>query len=648
MDILIIDDEEIVRRTLQRYVEHRGDTPFLAANGRCGIELLQRQSIDLVITDMRMPDIDGMGVLQQVRDHHAEIPVIVVTGYADTDMAIQAVNEGAFAFLQKPILSDALNTRIDEALADLTQRRQQSAHLAGLEKTAAEQRHRLEQEQAFSAAVLHNIPFPVCLIDPQRRIHMTNEAFHCDFTRGIAPAAGKTIDALLHGLDLSAFQATRAFSPGDNGNQAPGVTIEIATPANGDESGKRHYYVTAFAVRYSEQKIHRDLICLFMQDHTLQVELEREQQLRDWCLERAYEFKAETAPMIHSAELLALITEQLAVCLGHFQPTRVELGFDNQRAAAGAPPTEGSPYIAVPIIVEGEVRGQLQLFAPDPANAAIQREFVDKLVETIARRFESREIQLHLMQTSQLRALGEMAAGVAHELNQPLSGIRTFAEGIIFGMKNNWKIDDAHIQSSLEDIVDQVDRMTTIIDHMRTFSRDSSEEAPSAFHIDEVFANVFKLVHAQLKVHGVEVVVDIDAGLPACRGWPQQLEQVLLNLITNARQAMHERAGKLREGQAIDADWSPRLELAAHLDAGRNQLVITIADTGGGISEHIIENIFEPFFTSKEVGQGTGLGLSISHGIVQKHGGHIALDNQPGTGATFSVCLPIAQDSNDQ
>ena len=145
MDILIIDDEEIVRRTLQRYIEHRGDTPYLAENGRVGLKLLQEQSIDLIITDVRMPDIDGMEVLHQVRDHHAEIPVIIVTAYADTDTAIQAVNEGAFAFLQKPILPNALNTRIDEVLDDLIRRHQQSAHLEGLEKNTAEQHRRAAQ-----------------------------------------------------------------------------------------------------------------------------------------------------------------------------------------------------------------------------------------------------------------------------------------------------------------------------------------------------------------------------------------------------------------------------------------------------------------------------------------------------------------------
>ena len=652
MRILIIDDEEIVRRTLQRYIEHRGDTPYLAEHGRAGLELLQKQPIDLIITDVRMPDIDGMEVLHQVRDLYAEIPVIIVTAYADTDMAIQAVNEGAFAFLQKPILPDQLNTRIDEALNDLTRQRQQSARLEGLEKTAAEQRHRLEQEQAFSAAVLRNIPFPVCLIDPQRQIHMTNETFRRDFTQGEILPEDATIDAILHGLDLGPFPADQIFAPTANGEDTSGLTIEITVPSarqgterteRTERTEKRYYYVTAFAVKHTEEKIHRDLICLFLQDHTLQVKTEQEQQLRDWCLKRAYEFRAETAPLVHSAELLPLMTEQLASCLEHFHPTRVELSYNNQHCASGATPAGGSPYISVPVVVEGETRGHLELFAPTPSNATIQREFVEKLVETIARRFESRELQLHLMQTSQLRALGEMAAGVAHELNQPLSGIRTFAEGILYGMKNNWDVDAAHIQSSLEDIVGQVDRMTTIIDHMRTFSRDSSEEDPCTFRIDEVFENVFKLVHSQLKVHGIEVAIDIEADVPECHGWPQQLEQVILNLITNARQAMDERAGKLQQGLLSDSDWSPQLTMTVRSQKEQDLLVIGVGDTGGGIPEHIVENVFEPFFTSKEVGQGTGLGLSISHSIVQKHGGHIVLDNRPGLGVTFSVCLPIAQ-----
>ena len=108
MDILIIDDEEIVRRTLQRYIEHRGDTPYLAENGRTGLELLQEQPIDLIITDVRMPDIDGMEVLHQVRDHHAEIPVIIVTAKVLSPEEHSFLRQGATHILQKGQMDHSL------------------------------------------------------------------------------------------------------------------------------------------------------------------------------------------------------------------------------------------------------------------------------------------------------------------------------------------------------------------------------------------------------------------------------------------------------------------------------------------------------------------------------------------------------------
>ena len=641
MNILIIDDQAIVRRTLQRYIEHRGDTAYMAENGHTGLAIVQEHPIDLVITDVRMPDIDGLEVLAQIRKHHPEIPVIMVTGYADTDMAIQAVNAGAFAFLQKPILSTILSTRIDEALADLNQRRQENENLKQLEEITIKQRHRIAEERAFNAIVLHNIPFPVCLIDQHRRIHMTNEAFRHDFTQDRIPDEDATIDMLIHGSDQHRFPINQVLTHNENADETSGLSVEV-TVSNADRgTDQRHYYATAFAVQV-EDDLRKDLTCLFLQDHTLQVELEREKELQAWCLNKVYEFRAETGPLVHSAKLLPRMGEQLSSYFEHFQPTRVELNYDNQHYTSGETTSKDKPYISMPIVVEDAKRGALKLFADSPNKVVIQREFIDQLVETIARRFESRDLQLQLIQSSQLRALGEMAAGVAHELNQPLSGIRTFAEGILFGMKNNWEIDDGQIQSSLEDIIGQVDRMTNIIDHMRTFSRDRSKEAPISFRIDEVFENVFKLVHNQLQAYKIEVNIDLGPDQVECRGWPQELEQVFLNLITNARQAMDERVAKERSGELNEPDWSPRLDLVVRVNRGQNRLVVDVIDNGGGIPEAFVDNVFEPFFTSKEAGKGTGLGLSISHSIVQKHGGHISIDNRPGNGITFSVHLPIA------
>ena len=245
------------------------------------------------------------------------------------------------------------------------------------------------------------------------------------------------------------------------------------------------------------------------------------------------------------------------------------------------------------------------------------------------------------MQADRLRALGEMAAGIAHELNQPLNGIRTFAEGMMYGMKEGWEISEDELRETFSDIVTQVDRMTEIINHMRAFSRDSSEEDPVSFYTRTVVEDALKLVGAQLRVHGIQVHIDIPTDLPACKGWPHQIEQVLLNLISNARDAMDEWAASIKLGDtASSPGWRPTLSIKVDCDAGKNRLRIAVSDTGGGISEDAQPRVFDPFFTTKEVGKGTGLGLSISQNIAERHGGALRLESQPGEGATFLILLP--------
>jgi C4-dicarboxylate-specific signal transduction histidine kinase len=640
MNILIIDDEDIVRRTLQRFIEYRGDSALVANGGLEGLEMLRENRIDLVITDVRMRDIDDMEVLHRVRDFNADIPVIIVTAYADTDMAILAINEGAFAFLQKPISPTTLDASINEAFTALTQRRQEQARLEELEKTTAYQQQHLEQERAFSTAVLRNIPFPVCLVDAQHVLHMTNAAFRDAFTDGEDSKTRQTLDQALANFDLGTLPLKELFAPASTDDAKAGVTIEISPQAAGGET--HYYYVTTFSIRHIDPSTQHNLTCLFLQDQTLQVRIEREQQLRDWCTKRTYLFRAETAQAIHSPNLLSEMAAQLADGLGHFNEVGIRISSNGQHCIIGEITAMGSPYLSLPLNIEDEVHGHLELFSPQaPDSLTIQREFAAALADIAARRIQSRTQQLKLMQTSQLQALGEMAAGVAHEINQPLSGIRTFTESLLFGMRHGWETKPAEVESTLEDIVSQVDRMTTIINHMRDFSRDSSGEDAQPFFIVEVIDNVFKLVETQLKSHGIAINKNIPALLPICQGWPQQLEQVLLNLITNARQAMDERKDNLRRGLETEPAWAP--VLAIDVSASDDDLLIEVADNGGGIPENIIKNIFDPFFTSKEVGQGTGLGLSISYSIVQKHGGDIHVENRPGAGATFCVRMPLIE-----
>ncbi len=247
--------------------------------------------------------------------------------------------------------------------------------------------------------------------------------------------------------------------------------------------------------------------------------------------------------------------------------------------------------------------------------------------------------RLQLLQADRLHALGEMAAGVAHEINQPLNGIRAFAEGALLGLERGWSCTSAEVRGTLTDIVAQVDRATVIIDHMRAFGRDPAQQSPVSFALGDVVQGALTLLGAQLRLHGVTVETRLAADLPRCHGWPQQLEQVLLNLLSNARDALTTRRDEHRLGQAPEG-WRAKVVVTTTAGPEANEVSLCVDDNGGGMEPAVADRVFEPFYTTKDVGQGTGLGLAIARSLVERHAGRIDMQNRPGDGVGFRVVLP--------
>jgi C4-dicarboxylate-specific signal transduction histidine kinase len=204
-------------------------------------------------------------------------------------------------------------------------------------------------------------------------------------------------------------------------------------------------------------------------------------------------------------------------------------------------------------------------------------------------------------------------------------------------MREGWEATRDETRDTFEEIVQQVDRITEIIDHMRVFARDSGPSETGSVRISDVVQGALKLVGAQLRVHGITTTVDVPEGLPGAAGQPNRIEEVLLNLVINARDAVEER----RKREA--AGWRGSLAIRAETDPDVKELRLSLSDNGGGIPEFVVDRIFDPFFTTKEVGRGTGLGLSIARGIVERYGGRLELQNRLGEGATFTIVLPIAE-----
>ncbi|ABN51818.1 MAG TPA: PAS domain S-box protein [Hungateiclostridium thermocellum] len=279
------------------------------------------------------------------------------------------------------------------------------------------------------------------------------------------------------------------------------------------------------------------------------------------------------------------------------------------------------------------------------------KEYADNLEKMVKERTrELREKDAQLVQSEKLATLGEMATGIAHEINQPLGGISLITQGLILAKKRN-KLTDEMLLEKLNAIIEQVDRIDKIIGHLRTFAR-QSDQTKTPVNIKMPLTDVFKLIGEQLKRQQISVDMDIEENLPYVLADHNRLEQVFLNLIINAKDALNEREKvQQRLVSENDADGQivpPDKKITIKAFSDNKHVIIEITDNGIGISKSIINKIFEPFFTTKEVGKGTGIGLSISYGIVKEFNGTIEVESEEMKGSKFIIKFPIYKENSMQ
>ena len=239
---------------------------------------------------------------------------------------------------------------------------------------------------------------------------------------------------------------------------------------------------------------------------------------------------------------------------------------------------------------------------------------------------ELKRTQAQLIQSEKMAALGQLVSGVAHELNNPLTSILGFAE-ILANLSGL----DAAIKRDLDRIYQEADRSRRIIQNLLHFARQEKPSRTPA-DINEVLNRTLAVLEYQLRVKNIAVVKNLDPGLPITAIDVQQFEQIFLNIIINAEQAIQETGS---EGE---------ITVATQLGPS-DKIIISFRDNGPGIAPEHLPKIFEPFFTTKEVGKGTGLGLSLSYGIVKQHEGKIRVESKPGQGACFRIELPISKET---
>jgi two-component system, NtrC family, sensor kinase len=237
---------------------------------------------------------------------------------------------------------------------------------------------------------------------------------------------------------------------------------------------------------------------------------------------------------------------------------------------------------------------------------------------------ELRRLQAQVIQSEKLASLGQIVAGVVHELNNPLTSIVAYSD---------YLKKQALDRGADADDVERLSRITEAAERILKFSRDlvayarPASEQPGPVFVHEVIDKALVFCEHEFSGGAIAIERNLHDNLPPVRGVPGQLTQVFVNLFTNAKHAMSQRGG--------------RLIVQARLGAGQDSVVVVVEDDGAGIEPHDMTHIFEPFFTTKTDGRGTGLGLSIVRDIVDAHGGLLSCESVPGKGSTFTLRLPV-------
>ena len=267
-----------------------------------------------------------------------------------------------------------------------------------------------------------------------------------------------------------------------------------------------------------------------------------------------------------------------------------------------------------------------------------ERQRAEEAQQTAERELEEqRSLRLR---SDRLRSLGEMAAGIAHELNQPLVGVRGLAEHILIGIERGWELDEETLQERMKSVVEQADRMVHIIEHVRRFAREAGKTKVEEVQVNGAVEAGLEMLEAQFRAHGLGLEAELAEGLPTVVVNAYSLEEVVLNLLSNARDAVQAQRGLGGDG------FVPEVVVRSLMgDPGWVQ--VEVEDNGTGIPTENVQRVFDPFFTTKDPDRGTGLGLSVSRSIIEEFGGGLELRSEPGEGTKATISLPAVEQMGD-
>jgi PAS domain S-box-containing protein len=615
--VLIIEDVPMDAELVQ-YELGRARIPFEARRVDTREQFLAELDAfdpDVILSDYTLPRFDGLAALELARSHAPATPFLIVTGSINEETAVGAMKAGAADYLLKNNLA-RIGPAIEGALARVRARREKARAEDALRRSEANLRAVFND--GLQAFVLVNTDGIVQALN--RTAERWSERFRGrrlaegDHIFDFNPEAAAAVQAALAGEAGSVERCLRDASGAEvwfETTHAPvvdddGRVIGVSLNAR-DVSERKH---AERALRESEAR-YRDLF-----DNASDLVCATDREGRFLYVNRAWH----EGTGYSDTELAALRFGDLV-----HPESRARCAEVMERALAGETLTHVEltlvPRSGVPIVVEGNLSGARQ------ADGSVTLRGIYRNIT------ERKRVDEQLRRAERMQAAGRLAGGMAHEVNNMMTGVIGFAEFLLRGLAP----DDPR-RSEVQEIIRAGSRAADVTRQLLAFTRQQLLH-PEVLAINDIVVGLEKMLRHSLGENH-ELELRLDGGLREIRADRGQLEQVLINLILNARDALPASGRVTIATAAAELD---EVYTSRHGDVGMAPgayVLLSVSDTGCGMEPEVQARIFEPFFTTKPVGQGTGLGLSTVYGIVKQSGGFIWCYSEPGLGSTFKVYLP--------
>ena len=682
--ILIIDDDSAVRQSLADYLVDLDYRVVTAENGRIGLEVFEREKVDLVLVDLRMPEVDGLEVLSRISRINSEMPLIVVSGTGVIADAVEALHQGAWDYVLKPIEDfSVLRHAIDSAFDKARLRRENLHYQRHLEQMVVARTRELEKANKNLTNINNRLRG---IVDSTRELSRRSdlETFAQrlleEFGRHMSAAGGSVFFKednglrLAHSLDPGHAPELIPFPlPGSSvfhrlmeDNQP--ILIEDISVAEGfSASGWNSYQdgsLLAFPL-FNESGEIAAALSLHNKKHPPFLEQDKETGaiLASYGCEALRAVRA-GAELRESELQLRSILDNIRAGIIIMKEGTKEVLYVNPTATEMMESTAGDIIgsngheILFPVddgqcseidldwqvesseMILKTVRGaQLPiLISITKTNYKGEQSLLASFIDQSAQKqsaLEKAALESQLRQGQKMEALGTLAGGIAHDFNNILGAVIGYTELCFLGLDHR----DKTLRHKLNLILNASIRAKELVDQILTFSR-MQEHNLVPVCIAPIVQEALKLLQASLPAN-VQLKENIISQEHVMAD-SIQIHQVIMNLCTNAYHAMEENGGTLTVSLE-SVQQNEQNILHAELPTG-DFLQLAVQDTGSGICPTVLEHIYDPYFSTKDKSKGTGLGLAVVHGIVKHHGGAISVNSQIGQGTVFRVFLPITEE----